>query len=107
MPIDLQPYLADLFRRVVLPLNEITVKIAAIEHRSNFAIFKDRGEYIGLELGADLSADLNLDDFLVFDNSQDKSLDFIGKLIFRHYESASANHPVFQDPNQLIHFLFT
>jgi hypothetical protein len=107
VPIDLQPYLADLFRRVVLPLNEITVKIAAIEHRSNFAIFKDRGEYIGLELGADLSADLNLDDFLVFDNSQTKSLDFIGKLIFRHYESAPTDHPVFQDPNQLIHHLFT
>ena len=88
VPVDLQPYLADLFRRVVLPVNQITVKIAAIEHRTNFAILKDQGEYIGLELGADVSADLNLDDFLVFDNSQEKAVDFIGKLIFRHYQSS-------------------
>ncbi len=56
IPVDLQPYLADLFRRVVIPVNGITLKIAAIEHRTNFSILKDRGEYIGLELGADVSA---------------------------------------------------
>jgi hypothetical protein len=63
IPVDLQPYLADLFRRVVIPVKEITIKIAAIEHRTNFSILKEKGEYIGLELGADVSADLNLDDF--------------------------------------------
>lgn len=107
VPIDLQPYLADMFRRVVLPLNEITVKIAAIEHRTNFAILKDRGEYIGLELGADVSADLNLDDFLVFDNSQDKATDFISNLIFRHYHSQADTNPSFPDPHSLISTIFT
>jgi len=107
VPVDLQPYLADLFRRVVLPVNEITVKIAAIEHRTNFAILKDRGEYIGLELGADVSADLNLDDFLVFDNSQEKAVDFIGNLIFRHYDTSSDKQHHFADPNDLIGSLFT
>ena len=107
VPVDLQPYLADLFRRVVLPVNAITVKIAAIEHRTNFAILKDKGEYIGLELGADVSADLNLDEFLVFDNNQQKSVDFISNLIFRHYESSSNVHPSFKDPNDLVSSLFT
>lgn len=107
VPIDLQPYLADMFRRVLLPVNEITVKIAAIEHRTNFAILKDRGEYIGLELGADVSADLNLDDFLVFDNNQVKSVNFIGNLIFRHYETSPNEPPVFRDPDHLIASLFT
>ncbi|RYG87814.1 MAG: hypothetical protein EON59_06305 [Alphaproteobacteria bacterium] len=107
VPVDLQPYLADLFRRVVLPVNEITVKIAAIEHRTDFAILKDRGEYIGLELGADVSADLNLDDFLVFDNSQEKAVDFIGHLIFRHYESSASDHPKFDSAEHLISSLFT
>ena len=95
VPIDLQPYLADLFRRVILPVNSLTVKIAAIEHRTNFAILRERGEYIGMELGADISADLNLDDFLVFDNSQVKAVDFIGNLLHRHYTS-STNSPAFQ-----------
>ncbi len=107
VPVDLQPYLADLFRRVVLPVNAITVKIAAIEHRSSFAILKERGEYIGLELGADVSADLNLDDFLVFDNSQDRAVDFIANLVFRHYETAPTEHPTIANPERLIGTLFT
>lgn len=107
VPIDLQPYLADMFRRVVLPVNEITIKVAAIEHRTNFAILKDHGEYIGLELGADVSADLNLDDFLVFDNSQEKAVSFIGSLIFRHYQTSPGDHPRFKDPDHLIASLFT
>lgn len=107
VPIDLQPYLADLFRRVVLPVNEITIKIAAIEHRTNFLINKTRGEYIGLELGADVSADLNLDDFLVFDNSQEKATDFISSLIYRHYESAPDNDISFRDANSLLSAIFT
>jgi hypothetical protein len=107
VPVDLQPFLADMFRRCVLPVNEITVKIAAIEHRSNFTILRDKGEYVGLELGADVSADLNLDDFLVFNNSQDKSVDFVANLIFRHYSSSSVDHPNFRDPWQFVGALFT
>ena len=107
VPVELQPYLADLFGRVVIPIGEITVKIAAIEHRTNFSILKERGEYIGLELGADVSADLNLDDFLVFDNSQQKAVEFIGNLILRHYQSSSTSHPQIGSANQLIATLFT
>ena len=107
IPVDLQPYLADLFRRVVLPVKDITVKIAAIEHRTNFSILKNKGEYIGLELGADVSADLNLDDFLVFDNNQEKAVDFIANLIFRHYQSSPTDHPVVADADELIGGLFT
>lgn len=106
-PVDLQPYLAALFRRVVLPVNEITVKIAAIEHRTHFAILKEKGEYIGLELGADVSADLNLDDFLVFDNDQERAVDFIANLIFRHYDSSQTDRPSFTTPEELISGLFT
>ena len=107
VPVDLQPYLADLFRRVVLPVNDITVKIAAIEHRTNFSILRNRGEYVGLELGADVSADLNLDDFLVFDNSQDKATDFIASLIYRHYQAGPGNHPHLDGPSSLVATLFT
>ena len=68
VPLDLQPHLADLLRRSLLPIDNLILKIAAIEHRSSFYSPRTRGEYIGLELGADISVDLNLDDFLVFDN---------------------------------------
>src|SRR5262249_52993964 len=38
IPVELQPYLADLIRRTILPVPSVTTKIAAIEHRSDFAI---------------------------------------------------------------------
>jgi hypothetical protein len=105
-PLELQPYLADLLRRTVLPISAITVKIAAIEHRSNFAL-QERGTYVGLELGADISADLNLDDFLVFDNDQQKATEFFKTLLFRHYISSAEPHPEVCDSEALVQIAFT
>lgn len=48
IPIDLQPYLADLIRRTILPQPKVIVKIAAIEHRSRFADLGLGGSYVGL-----------------------------------------------------------
>ena len=107
VPVDLQPYLADLLRRTLLPVHDITIKIAAIEHRSNFAIRRERGEYVGLELGADISADLNLDDFLVFDNNQERATHFVKTLIFKHYQSSHDGAPTFATSEDLIRAIFT
>ncbi len=68
-----------------------------------------QGQYIGLELGADISADLNLDDFLVFDNDQEKAVEFFKNLIFKHYQGEvvdSASSEI-QSPDQLIRAAFT
>ena len=86
--------------------HHITVKIAAIEHRSQFNILRDRGEYTGLELGADVSADLNLDDFLVFDNDQAKAVEFFKNLIFKHYQSEDTTGKI-TSSDQLIRVAFT
>lgn len=107
IPIDLQPYLADLLRRTVLPVNTITVKIAAIEHRSDFTIVRGRGEYIGVELGADMAADLNLDDFLVFENNQNKATNFFKNLIFKHYSTTEEALPEINSADKLIQLSFT
>jgi len=107
IPVDLQPYLADLLRRTVLPIREITLKIAAIDHRSNFALLKGRGEYIGLELGADITADLNLDDFLVFENSQEKATEFFKTLLFKHYQASEHSAVEVDSSDRLIQNAFT
>jgi hypothetical protein len=106
IPIDLQPYLADMIRRTILPVNNITVKIASIEHRSQFNLLQEHGHYIGLELGADISADLNLDDFLVFDNDQQKAVEFFKNLIFKHYQSEDTSGEI-ASPDQLVRVGFT
>ncbi len=109
IPVDLQPYLADLFRRTVFPNAKVTVKIAAIEHRTYFTIHRERGEYIGIELGADAAADLNLDDFMVFENDKVKATEFFKSLVFRHFVSLSGdvgnNAP--RTPDQFMQTLFT
>ncbi|TCZ56303.1 ORC-CDC6 family AAA ATPase [Roseicella aquatilis] len=108
VPLDLQPYLADLLRRCVLPLPGITVKIAAIEHRSNL-IIRRTGEYMGIELGADAGGDVNLDDFMVFDNDAQRAMNFFAALLYKHYR-ATDDLPLQegpQSPSELISHLFT
>lgn len=84
VPLDLQPMLADLLRRAVLPIKGLTVKIAAIEQRSRFMIPDADAGNVGIEIGADVSAAVNLDDFMVFDNDEDKAVEFFRALIYAH-----------------------
>ena len=109
VPLELQPYLADLLRRAVFPANFISVKIAAIERRSRFQLHLDGSEYIGIELGGDASADLNMDDFMVFDNDEDKAVAFFKSLIYRHVktlaEQQDAEIPA--DAAELVRMAFT
>lgn len=83
LPEVLQPYLADFIRRAILPIQNITVQIAAIEFRSCFRVDYS-GDRIGLELGADIAADINLDDYFVYDASPSASVEFFSELLYRH-----------------------
>jgi hypothetical protein len=110
VPTDLQPYLADMIRRCLLPVQGITVKIAAIEQRTRFLIPGNRGDYTGIEIGADVAADLNLDDFMVFDHNATRAFDFFGKLIFNHYKTIQPEidgAPVFQGMREFTSVAFT
>lgn len=83
LPEDLQPFLADFIRRAIIPVQNISIYIAAIEYRSKFRI-DSPNERIGLELGSDISADINLDDYFVYDVSPDVSLQFFSELLHKH-----------------------
>jgi hypothetical protein len=107
IPTELQPYLADLLRRTVLPQESIVVKIAAIEHRSTFMKVLDGKTFIGIELGADVTADINLDDFVVYDVDQTRAIDFFKNLIFKHYAVSDKADDRIQSPDSLISHAFT
>lgn len=109
IPLELQPYLADLIRRAVFPAELISVKIGAIERRSQFQLYLDGAEYIGIELGGDASADLNMDDFMVFDNDEEKSIGFFKSLIFRHVKALAEQHgtEIPDDALELVKAAFT
>jgi hypothetical protein len=106
LPLELQPYLADLLRRALLPIVGITVKIAAIEHRSRFKISTaSLGDYIGMELGADISANLNLDDFMVFDNDAARATAFFRDLLFRHFQAVKTDGEITGGPANAQQFI--
>lgn len=110
VPPDIQPYLADLLRRSMLNVPNITVKIAAIEHRSTFKLDRDGEQYIGFELGADVSPAINLDDYLVFDNNEERAKQFFRTLITNHLTVIAKE--IHQDlgnrtANQLLNAAFT
>ncbi len=84
VPLDLQPLLADLLRRSVLPTAGITVKVAAIERRSRFSQPSSSGDYVGIEVGADAASAVSLDDFMIFDNAHSRAQEFFGQLFYNH-----------------------
>jgi hypothetical protein len=84
VPLDLQPLLADLLRRSVLPTAAITVKVAAIERRSRFSQPSLSGDYVGIEVGADAASAVSLDDSMIFDNSHSRAQEFFGQLFHNH-----------------------
>ncbi|MGH3711813.1 MAG: hypothetical protein ACRDRQ_27815 [Pseudonocardiaceae bacterium] len=84
VPLDLQPLLADLLRRSVLPTAGITVKIAAIERRSRFSQPSLSGDYVGIEVGADAASAVSLDDSMIFDNARNRAQEFFGQLLHNH-----------------------
>ena len=90
VPLETQPYLGAFLVRCVLPLQPFTVKIAAIEQQSAFRKQLDNGSMIGIEVGADMSANLNLDDFMVFEQEEEKARTFFRSLFFKHLTAGGA-----------------
>ena len=109
VPHDLQPYLAEFLVRCVLPLQKFTVKVTAIEQHTNFRAVVD-GVAVGIELGADMGAHINLDDFLVYEGNEERSREFFRRLFFKQVLSVAAVHPelaLLRTPNDLVRLGFT
>lgn len=88
VPTAVQPYLAEFLLRCVLPLQQFTVKIAAIEQQSEFDVLDNTtGARIGLEVGADIMASVDLDDFMVFEQANERAREFFLGLFFKHLTS--------------------
>jgi hypothetical protein len=108
IPPDIQPYLADMIRRSMFSVPNITVKIGAIEHRASFKKDLVSGGYIGFELGADIGAAMNLDDYLVIDNDEERAKQFFRTFITNHTVSVASEIGVtIEDPQKLISAAFT
>jgi hypothetical protein len=106
VPPDLQPVLADLLKRALLPATGLSVKIAAIEQRSRFLVRDKLGNKHGLELGADIGPAINLDEYMVFENDETRAIEFFSKLIYAHVKTQLTNVTM-NTPQRLIGLAFT
>jgi hypothetical protein len=86
VPLDVQPLLGEFLVRCVFPVQKITVKIGAIEQQTNFRT-QLGGAMIGIELGADIAANIDLDELMVYEQNEDRSSTFFRGLLFKHLTS--------------------
>lgn len=83
LPAPLQPLVADFIRRCLLPVPGVVVKIGAIFGRSQFCRY-DNGVYVGIELGADMMQDVDLDEYLIGNAGNRRAEEFFMNLFTRH-----------------------
>ncbi|MBO0822265.1 MAG: hypothetical protein J2P27_00205 [Actinobacteria bacterium] len=87
LPSDLQPFIAEFLKRSVFPSSRVTVKIASLEYRSRFSLPVEGGNLVGFELGPDITANLDLDDYYVYERNPDQVEDIFRELLFKHVSS--------------------
>ena len=87
IPLEIQPFLAEFLKKSFIAIPEVSIKIGALEYRSNFTIPRDKHNYIGFELGSDISANLDIDDYYVFDRNPDKITDTFVQILHKHLKS--------------------
>ncbi len=114
IPLDLQPFLAEMLRKLFFGIPQVTVRIGAIPHRSNWRIPGDQGQYLGVEVGAELFPLLDLDEFVVFPartgaEQTRRSRSFFQNLIFRHlnYALSTTGSDPLPDVSAMMSLLFT
>ncbi len=87
LPIDVQPFLAEFFKRGLLPLPEVVVKIASLEYKSAFSSPSEAGGLVGFEVGADISASIDIDDYYVYDRNPARITDAFADMLFKHVQT--------------------
>jgi len=113
LPLALQPYLGEMLRKCFFGIPKVTVRLAAIPHRTRWRI-DDEESYIGVDVGQELFPLLDLDEFVVFParNKAEKtsrSTDFFKKLLTLHLNQALREEdlPPVSGPDEMVRLLFT
>jgi hypothetical protein len=87
IPIDIQPFLAEFFKKSFIPSPNVTLKIGALEYRSNFTIPREKHNYVGFELGSDISTNLDIDEYYVFDRNPIEITKVFTEILYKHITS--------------------
>lgn len=84
IPLSVQPYFADMLKKALIISPKISAKISTIRFRTKFSSSENAGDSYGLELGADVFGDIDLDTIKVWEKDIDGAVDFYKKLLTKH-----------------------
>lgn len=104
IPMDLQPYLSELIKRVFISSN-YTFKIAAIPYRSKFRETIHNDMKIGLEEGGDIFP-ITLDNRYIYEIDKIGTKNFYNELLINHLKEIDIS--IFEniDENKFINYFF-
>lgn len=86
IPRDVQPYLAEFFKRSFLANPDVVIKIAALEARSSFGIRNGTSDILGFELGSDIPT-IDIDDYYIYDKNPLDVVDAFADVLYKHLTS--------------------
>lgn len=86
LPWELQPHFSEFLHQCFFSSNCFTIKIAAVKNRSQYSIRKNSVVY-GLELGADISADFDLDQIYALDGNPRKIFSDLFSILWTHLKA--------------------
>lgn len=112
IPIEIQPYLAEFLKKSFIPIPEVTIKIGALEYRTNFTIPREKHNYVGFELGSDISTNLDIDDYYIYDKNPEEIVKTFQLILFGHITSELPddyfeNEYSVKTPSQLLQKFFS
>jgi hypothetical protein len=90
IPFEIQPYLAEFLKKSFFANPQVVIKITSLEYRSNFNLHLERN-IIGFELGSDISASLDIDDYFVYDRNPGIITKNFAEILFKHISSSLPN----------------
>ena len=83
IPEGTQPFLAERIKRFFIPSKKVRFKIAVVDYRTLMRT-EINGSWIGLEKGADIFCDIDLDDYLVYDRDKQHVEFLFAQILFNH-----------------------
>ncbi len=109
---SIQPVFAEFLKRTFLPSRWVTLKVASLEYRSRFSLLAEANQVVGFEVGGDISASMDLDDYYVYDRNPTSVVETFQEILHKHISaelppSYAARTGLVDDPDTLRRRLFT
>lgn len=104
IPLNLQPYVAELLKRVFIASN-YTLKIAAIPYRSKFRDTIHDDIKIGLEEGGDIFP-ISIDNRFIFEVDKNGTRNFYNEILINHMKQIDSEIFEDVDENRFVNYFF-